>query len=412
MFCVGDKIVHPMHGAGVIESIVDEKIGRDLVRFYVFRMPVSGLTLKIPTANSEMIGVRAVSSAETIERVLAELPKLSVDMTTNWNHRYRENMERIKSGDLLEVARRDQGADAPRRRARALHRRAQDAAQRQTDPAFGGRAGRGCGVCRRGGACQCGHDGGGERMKKLLGRLLGKGVSAVRPTCTAILAAAGSSQRMGGENKLLLPLDGMPVLAHTLRAVDAAQSVDEIVIAAREEDLLTYAELCKTYGIRKPVKVVVGGATRQESVLRAALEARADAKLLAVQDGARPLVTPELFDAVVLRAAVCAAAAPAVPVHDTIKLARDRRVTETPDRSMLFAVQTPQVFDAGLLKAALQSALTEHAALTDDCSAVERLGKAVYLTDGDEENIKITTPLDLIVAETILRRREEREAEE
>ena len=118
MFCVGDKIVHPMHGAGVIESIVDEKIGRDLVRFYVFRMPVSGLTLKIPTANSEMIGVRAVSSAETIERVLAELPKLSVeieeviaripklgvDMTANWNHRYRENMERIKSGDLLEVA--------------------------------------------------------------------------------------------------------------------------------------------------------------------------------------------------------------------------------------------------------------------------------------------------------------------
>ena len=104
MFCVGDKIVHPMHGAGVIESIVDEKIGRDLVRFYVFRMPVSGLTLKIPTANSEMIGVRAVSSAETIERVLAELPKLSVDMTTNWNHRYRENMDRLKSGDLDEVS--------------------------------------------------------------------------------------------------------------------------------------------------------------------------------------------------------------------------------------------------------------------------------------------------------------------
>ena len=339
MFCVGDKIVHPMHGAGVIESIVDEKIGRDLVRFYVFRMPVSGLTLKIPTANSEMIGVRAVSSAETIERVLAELPKLSVDMTTNWNHRYRENMERIKSGDLLEVA----GVIKA-----LMHRDG---------------AGRGCGVRRRGGACQCGHDGGGERMKKLLGRLLGKGVSAVRPTCTAILAAAGSSQRMGGENKLLLPLDGMPVLAHTLRAVDAAQSVDEIVIAAREEDLLTYAELCKTYGIRKPVKVVVGGATRQESVLRAALEARADTKLLAVQDGARPLVTPELFDAVVLRAAVCAAAAPAVPVHDTIKLARDRRVTETPDRSMLFAVQTPQVLGVAVVcegggNAAVQNRVT------------------------------------------------------
>ena len=116
MFCVGDKIVHPMHGAGVIESIVDEKIGRDLVRFYVFRMPVSGLTLKIPTANSEMIGVRAVSSAETIERVLAELPKLSVDMTTNWNHRYRENMERIKSGDLLEVAGGERGLSTGERK--------------------------------------------------------------------------------------------------------------------------------------------------------------------------------------------------------------------------------------------------------------------------------------------------------
>jgi len=104
MFCVGDKIVHPMHGAGIIESIVEERVGRDRVMFYVFKMPGSGLTLKIPTENSDLIGIRAVSSAETVEKVLAEIPKLSVDMTTNWNHRYRENMERIKSGDLLEVA--------------------------------------------------------------------------------------------------------------------------------------------------------------------------------------------------------------------------------------------------------------------------------------------------------------------
>lgn len=105
MFCVGDKIVHPMHGAGMIESIVEERIGRDRVMFYVFKMPGSGLTLKIPTENSSLIGIRAVSSAEAIEKVLAEIPKLSVDMTTNWNHRYRENMLRLKSGDLIEVAR-------------------------------------------------------------------------------------------------------------------------------------------------------------------------------------------------------------------------------------------------------------------------------------------------------------------
>lgn len=104
MFCIGDKIVHPMHGASVIDSIVEEKIGREHVRFYVFKMPSSGLTLKIPIENSEQIGVRAVMSAEEVERVLEEIPRLKVDMTTSWNHRYRENMERIKSGDLLEVA--------------------------------------------------------------------------------------------------------------------------------------------------------------------------------------------------------------------------------------------------------------------------------------------------------------------
>ena len=104
MFQVGDKIVHPMHGAGVIEGVVEEKISGNRVQFYVFKMPVSGLTLKIPTANTQMIGVRGVHAASEIESVLGKIPQLSVDMTANWNHRYRENMERIKSGDLVEVA--------------------------------------------------------------------------------------------------------------------------------------------------------------------------------------------------------------------------------------------------------------------------------------------------------------------
>ena len=104
MFQVGDKIVHPMHGAGVIEGVVEEKISGNRVQFYVFKMPVSGLTLKIPTANTQMIGVRGVHAASEIETVLGKTPQLSVDMTANWNHRYRENMERIKSGDLMEVA--------------------------------------------------------------------------------------------------------------------------------------------------------------------------------------------------------------------------------------------------------------------------------------------------------------------
>lgn len=104
MFQIGDKIVHPMHGAGVIESIVQEKISGNLIQFYVFKMPISGLTLKIPTANAEVIGVREISSRPQIEDVIKEIPKLGIDMTANWNHRYRENMERLKSGNLIEVA--------------------------------------------------------------------------------------------------------------------------------------------------------------------------------------------------------------------------------------------------------------------------------------------------------------------
>ena len=104
MFQIGDKIVHPMHGAGVIEGVVEEKISGSRVQFYVFKMPVSGLTLKIPTANTQMIGVRSIHAASEIETVIRKIPQLSVDMKANWNHRYRENMERIKSGDLMQVA--------------------------------------------------------------------------------------------------------------------------------------------------------------------------------------------------------------------------------------------------------------------------------------------------------------------
>ena len=218
---------------------------------------------------------------------------------------------------------------------------------------------------------------------------------AQRPRCAALVAAAGSSSRMGGVNKLLQPLDGVPVLARTLTALQLARRIDEIVVAAREEDFLEISRLCRTYGITKCTKVIRGGESRAHSVLLAALEAGEDMELLAVQDGARPLVTPERIDA--------------VAVKDTIKSVReDGTVAETLDRSALRAVQTPQIFEGSLLKAALQAAVEGDIPVTDDCSAVERLGKRVYLVDGDEENLKITTPVDLILAEAILHDREER----
>lgn len=230
-----------------------------------------------------------------------------------------------------------------------------------------------------------------------------------RPRCAALVAAAGSSNRMGGIDKMLEPLDGIPVLARTLIALQSAQRVDEIIIATKEESLVEISQLCHTYGITKCSKVVRGGESRVHSVFLAAMEVSPETKLLAVQDGARPLVTPELIDHVISAAAKCGAAAPAVPVKDTVKVVMaDNAVEKTLERSNLRAVQTPQVFDAGLLKAALQSALEDEAAITDDCSAVERLGKVVFLIEGEETNLKITTPIDLVLAEAILHARENR----
>ena len=228
-----------------------------------------------------------------------------------------------------------------------------------------------------------------------------------RPRCAALVAAAGSSNRMGGGDKQLLELDGVPVLVRTLLALQNARRVDTIVVGAREEHLVEISRLCKEYGITKCAKVVRGGESRVHSVLLAALEA-GDAELLAVQDGARPLTTPELIDEVIALAERCGAAAPAVAVKDTVKAVNsDDTVERTLDRSTLRAIQTPQVFQADLLKAALQAALESGAEITDDCSAVERLGKTVYLTEGDEANLKITTPTDLILAEALLRARED-----
>ena len=105
MYQIGDQVVHPMHGAGVIDDITEERIDGSTARYYVFRMSVGGLTLKIPTENCDAIGIRPLSSQEYIKEILSQIPTLDADMDVNWNHRYRENMDRIKSGDLVEVSR-------------------------------------------------------------------------------------------------------------------------------------------------------------------------------------------------------------------------------------------------------------------------------------------------------------------
>lgn len=226
------------------------------------------------------------------------------------------------------------------------------------------------------------------------------------PYCAAVVAAAGSSARMGGEDKIMLPLMGEPVIVHTLRALEYCPYIQEIIVVTREELIVPLSKLCADYFLTKVSKVLLGGDTRTRSVRLGVAEVSDKAELIAIHDGARPLVTPEVLEDVILTAARCAAAAPAIPVKDTIKRAADGIVTQTPDRSELFAVQTPQVFEADLIRAALQQAVEEDVPLTDDCAAVERLGMKVTLTRGAEENIKITTPSDLAVAEALLQWRE------
>ena len=221
------------------------------------------------------------------------------------------------------------------------------------------------------------------------------------PCCSAVVVAAGSSTRMGMD-KLMLPLDETPVIVYTLRAVQAAPSVGEIILVTREDLIVPMSQLCQDYAISKVTKVVRGGASRTQSVRLGTLEVSGDAQVIAIHDGARPFVSAEVIERVVAQAMETGAAAPALPVKDTIKVAHDGVVESTPDRACLFAVQTPQVFESSLIKAALQKALDDGLALTDDCAAVERLGMKVALTRGDERNIKLTTPEDLAVAQAIL----------
>lgn len=235
-------------------------------------------------------------------------------------------------------------------------------------------------------------------------RLFKKNKEAVEKSfCTAVIPAAGSSTRMVGINKMFLELDGIPVLVRTLMALEACDNIHEMIVVTRDVDIPDVAALCKEYGISKVTKIVRGGATRAESVSNGVKEASPDATLIAVHDGARPFVTPELISNVVKTAEKYHAAAPGVKVKDTVKIVKNGCVIDTPDRESLFAIQTPQIFDADLLKGALANAIKKALPVTDDCMAVEALGGEVHIVPGSYDNIKITTPEDVYTGMAILK---------
>jgi 2-C-methyl-D-erythritol 4-phosphate cytidylyltransferase len=218
--------------------------------------------------------------------------------------------------------------------------------------------------------------------------------------CGAVIVAAGTASRMGGIDKVMAPLGGEPMILRTVRTFQQCDAIREIVVVTREDLLTTIMGLCAPFD--KVRAVVKGGSDRPASVW-AGLNALSDrVRLAAIHDGARPLVSWQVIDRAVRAANSYGAAAPAIPVKDTIKVAKGGIVAATPDRSKLRAVQTPQVFDVDLLRGALKKAEQDGATITDDCSAVENMGMSVKLVEGDERNLKVTTPMDLQIAQLLL----------
>jgi 2-C-methyl-D-erythritol 4-phosphate cytidylyltransferase len=231
-------------------------------------------------------------------------------------------------------------------------------------------------------------------------RLVGGRVAALVP-------AAGRGERLGpGTPKALRQLAGLPMLVHAVRALAQARTVDLVVVAAPPDEVPGVRQLLGSYELPADIRVIAGGATRQESVLRALASLPDDVDVVLVHDAARPLVPSELVDAVATEVRRGTdAVVPAVPVADTVKRVNpDGRVVETLPRDELRAVQTPQGFRRALLaEAHAASGAPGHA--TDDAGLVERLGRAVTVVPGSHEAFKVTRPLDLVFAEAVLERR-------
>jgi 2-C-methyl-D-erythritol 4-phosphate cytidylyltransferase len=226
-----------------------------------------------------------------------------------------------------------------------------------------------------------------------------------------LIPAAGVGRRMGSSrNKLLLTLLGKPLLAWTLAAAAASESISWIGIVGQPVDFPDFQEilahLSLTKSLTKPVQFVRGGATRQESVYNGLQALPPEAERVLIHDGARCLVTPELLDRCAQTILHCGGLIAAIPVKDTIKVVDEGGlIRDTPDRKNLWAAQTPQAFEVNLLKECHEKGRGLGWEVTDDAALFEKCGLPVQIVEGEETNLKITTTVDLTVAEFILRHR-------
>lgn len=222
----------------------------------------------------------------------------------------------------------------------------------------------------------------------------------------AIVVAAGKGKRMGHHiPKHLLPLEGRPILAHTLEAFEKCEDINHVLLVVRpEEEEYCLNEIVDKYNFKKVLKVVPGGERRQDSVYHGIKELDMDTDIVVVHDGVRPLVSPSLISDVVKMAMYVDGVIPVLAIKDTVKeITKDGFVKATPDRESLRLAQTPQAFKRRVLEEAFVQAYNDEVFVTDDASLVERIGGRIKVIDGSPENIKITTKEDLLLAEFILR---------
>jgi 2-C-methyl-D-erythritol 4-phosphate cytidylyltransferase len=222
---------------------------------------------------------------------------------------------------------------------------------------------------------------------------------------SAILVAGGSSQRMGLD-KLFATIAGETVIAHAIRAFERARWVDEIIVVSREERREGISKICQQARFKKVSAIVLGGERRQDSVRAGLDRINREAKYVAIHDAARPLITSKQIERAFEQCRAHGAAALVAPVNDTLKRAdADLLVIGSVDRDQLYTMQTPQIFERKLIEDAYRAVYAENIFVTDEVSAVERLGRKIALVLNDEFNFKITYPRDLPVAEFILRER-------
>ena len=225
-------------------------------------------------------------------------------------------------------------------------------------------------------------------------------------TCHLLIAAAGSGKRMGADrNKLLLSLLGKPILQWTLEAAIASKAIAWIGVMGQAHDYPQFQEIFKTLNTTKPICLIQGGATSQASVFNGLQSLPTECDRVLIHDGARCLATPELFDRCDLSLQKVQGFIAAVPVKDTIKVVNGLTIIDTPNRDHLWAAQTPQGFQADLLKNAHFKAVELGWEVTDDAALFEKVGLPVQIVIGEETNLKITTQQDLAIAEFILRQR-------